>query len=274
MKAMRSPIMPVTLVIIARLLVWGGNAAADEFFATLKAGSEVYSNVTVLKVTGTDVLFTLSKGIGNAKLKDLEPELQKHFHFDAAKADDAERKQREDNARFQAKIASRNGAPAPQQPVAINVPKPASDADGDLVLPQIYARSFRGRTPPQIVVDQWLTPAPDVTGKFVLVDFWATWCGPCRESIPHLNELYSRFKDRLVVIGLSDEPEGAVRKLTTPKIEYSVGIDTQARTKNAVEVRGIPHALLIDPTGIVRYEGTPFYLTDQALERLLTKYAE
>ena len=52
-------------------------------------------------------------------------------------------------------------------------------------------------------VEKWLTDAPDLNGKFVLVDMWATWCGPCRRSIPHLNELYAKFKDRLVVIGLS-----------------------------------------------------------------------
>jgi cytochrome c biogenesis protein CcmG/thiol:disulfide interchange protein DsbE len=62
----------------------------------------------------------------------------------------------------------------------------------------------------------------------------------------------------LVVIGLSDETEAAMRRLASPKIDYAVAIDRQARMKNIVEVTGIPHVLIIDPHGIVRWEGYPF----------------
>ena len=106
----------------------------------------------------------------------------------------------------------------------------------------------------------------------MLVDFWATWCGPCRASIPHLNALADQFKDRLVVIGLSSETEEAVRKMTKPAIMYSVATDTQRRTSKEVEVTGIPHAMLIDPKGIVRFEGMPNYLNDRNLASLLDKY--
>jgi hypothetical protein len=55
--------------------------ADDEKFAVLKVGSEVYSNVTVTTITATDIYFLHSRGAANAKLKDLTPELQRHFHF-------------------------------------------------------------------------------------------------------------------------------------------------------------------------------------------------
>ena len=60
--------------------------------------------------------------------------------------------------------------------------------------------------------------------------------------------------------------------MTNPAITYSVAIDTQRRTSNFVQVKGIPHAMLIDPKGVVRFEGMPSYLNEQNLANLLSKY--
>jgi cytochrome c biogenesis protein CcmG, thiol:disulfide interchange protein DsbE len=122
---------------------------------------------------------------------------------------------------------------------------------------KLWAKSFLDQKAPELIVEKWLTKEPDRKGKFVLIDFWATWCGPCRKAIPELNALHKKFGDKLVVIGISDEPEAKVRSMTTPSIEYFSAIDTHAHTKKAVEVKGIPHVLIMDPQGIVRWEGFP-----------------
>jgi hypothetical protein len=88
-----------------------------------------------------------------------------------------------------------------------------------------------------------------------------------------LNSLAKKFGDRLVVVGLSNEKEAEVKAMKTPKMDYSVAIDTQARMQKTLQVRGIPHALIIDPNGIVRFEGHPAYLTDAGVTTLLRKYA-
>jgi len=143
---------------------------------------------------------------------------------------------------------------------------------------KLWAKSYLDKKAPDLVVEKWLTKEPDRKGKFVLVDFWATWCGPCRKAIPELNALHKKFGDKLVVIGLSDEAEVTVKAMKTPTIEYASAIDTQKRMKKEVEVTGIPHVMIIDPQGIVRWEGFPLLggheLTEKVVADVLEKYGK
>lgn len=239
-------------------------AQADESFHTLKVKNQVYTNVTVTSVSDTDIYFSHSQGIASAKLKDLDPEMQKHFHYNAAKSAAIEKEQRQATDAYEANLARTRASAAKRT---------AADTGDDFVAPALYARSIRGQHVPAISIEKWITNPPDTQGKFVLIDFWATWCGPCRRSIPELNAFYAKFKDRLAVIGISDESESDIRKMTNPHIDYAIASDTQKRNLRELEIKGIPHCILIDPSGIVRYEGMPQYLDDQKLEHFLDKYS-
>lgn len=141
---------------------------------------------------------------------------------------------------------------------------------------EIWAKSFLNQKAPELKVEKWLTAEPNTKGKFILIDFWATWCGPCRKAIPELNELQKQFKDQLVVIGISDEKEEDVKAMPSPVLEYASAIDTKATMKKALEVKGIPHVILIDPQGIVRWEGFPLLqgheLTADVVKNIIEKY--
>jgi thiol-disulfide isomerase/thioredoxin len=143
---------------------------------------------------------------------------------------------------------------------------------------KLYAKSFLNQKAPELVVETWISDQPDTKGKFVLIDFWATWCGPCKRAIPHMNMWAEKYKDELVIIGLSDEPEERVKRLKNPVMEYYSATDTKKTTKNIYRVTGIPHVVLVDPDGIVRWEGFPFMrgyeLTDEVLEGIFAKYGK
>ncbi len=139
-----------------------------------------------------------------------------------------------------------------------------------------WAKSFINQRAPDLIVETWISAAPDTQGKFILVDFMATWCEPCREAIEELNKIHATFGDKLVVIGLSDEPEQEVRAHKEPRIEYYSATDTRKRMKSQVEVTAIPHVMIIDPQGIVRWEGSPLLgghrLTVEVVRGILEKY--
>ncbi len=141
---------------------------------------------------------------------------------------------------------------------------------------QMWAASVIDQPAPQLYVEKWLSAEPDTEGKFVLIDFWATWCGPCKRGIPEMNKFQKEFKDDLIVIGLSDETEKRVNTHKKPKIEYYSAIDTQKRTNKELKIKGIPHCILIDPDGIVRWEGFPglngYELTSKVIKKIIADY--
>jgi len=99
----------ITLLIGLLLATMTGRA--DESFATLKAGNVTYTNVTVTSVTAKNISFTYAQGMASVKLKDLDPELQKHFHYDGSK-DAAEAKRVAASAAALKSVGPDNKVPA------------------------------------------------------------------------------------------------------------------------------------------------------------------
>lgn len=140
---------------------------------------------------------------------------------------------------------------------------------------KMWAKSFIGQKAPALAVEGWIQEPASIEGKYVLVDIWATWCGPCRKAIPELNDWHKKYADKLVIIGISSETKDKVEAYAKENIKYANGYDTQSRVKSALKVTGIPHVILINPEGIVVWEGFPklpgYELSTEVLEGIINK---
>lgn len=106
--------------------------------------------------------------------------------------------------------------------------------------------------------DEYNLDLTDLDGYVVVVEFWATWCGPCKRSIPHLNELHREYvDDGLVIIGISDEPSSKVDPfIKKMQMEYIVASGGEQANKD-FGIKAIPHAFVVDTTGVVQWVGNP-----------------
>lgn len=88
-------------------------------------------------------------------------------------------------------------------------------------------------------------------GKVVYVDFWASWCEPCRKSFPWMNELQARYGNDLKVIAINlDQKRGdAVGFLKKLQPKFAVAFDPAGKTAEAYQVKGMPSSYLIDQRG-------------------------
>jgi len=134
-----------------------------------------------------------------------------------------------------------------------------------------------GDPAPPLTLAKWLTGPPvapeKADGVVEVVEFWATWCPPCRESIPHLSELQKKYKARGVVfVGISNEDEATVRPfMTEMKMDYRVALDDSNKTMDRwlEGVPGIPHAFIVGKDGRILWSGHPMFGLDRALEQVV-----
>ncbi len=143
---------------------------------------------------------------------------------------------------------------------------------GDAQLPRVGDRA------PEISLKK-LLQAPSqaeasldrLRGHVVILEFWATWCGPCASSMTHLSRLAERFKDKPVhIIAISSEEETDLLKyLRRRPAQIWIGVDDNEATFKRYQPRIIPHTVLIDRQGKIAAITYPENVTEQVIEDLL-----
>ena len=93
-------------------------------------------------------------------------------------------------------------------------------------------------------------------GEVVIINFWATWCGPCRQEMPLLDQLYGKYQRAglvLLSVNIDEAAEPAIEMAQTLKVSYPVLFDSRKEVSRAYDVSAMPVTVLVDRAGVVRY---------------------
>jgi peroxiredoxin len=109
-----------------------------------------------------------------------------------------------------------------------------------------------------------------LNGKVVVLNFWATWCPPCRKEMPDLESLYQQFKDQgLVILAISDEDTGKVKPFVAQeKVTYPILLDPGRKVNELFQISGIPKTFVYDRNGKLAAQSIDMRTRRQFLEML------
>ena len=96
----------------------------------------------------------------------------------------------------------------------------------------------------------------DLKGQIVLLNFWASWCGPCRQEMPILEQLNRQYHAKgVTLLGVNVEPDSAaaVNWLKATPVTFPILFDTDSKVSKLYEVEGMPNTVIVDRKGVVRY---------------------
>ncbi|HEU4618512.1 MAG TPA: TlpA disulfide reductase family protein [Gammaproteobacteria bacterium] len=96
----------------------------------------------------------------------------------------------------------------------------------------------------------------DLKGQVVMINFWATWCGPCRTEMPKLEALYERYGDlgfTLLGVNVENDKKGAEKWLEETPVSFDILFDTRNEVSKLYDVVAMPTTVIMDKTGKVRF---------------------
>ena len=124
----------------------------------------------------------------------------------------------------------------------------------------------------QDCIDKQLKP-DFYKGKILVLDFWATWCGPCIAGFPHFNTLSQKFgSNNVIFAAITNEHTATARtffKRTQKELNALKLIDTTKTTENSLGITAIPHCVVVDRNNIVKWEGETSDLTEDILDKIV-----
>lgn len=156
-----------------------------------------------------------------------------------------------------------------------------------------WSRPMLNKKAPTLIFSEWLTEQPNTKGKFIILDFWATYCGPCVQFTPQMNAFAKTFAKEAVFIAVAtqsvEDIEKGIKQIQKVKqkekepytpIEFYQATDPDYELFNSFQLESIPSVIIIDPKGIVRWQGNPHgeesekgsALTEKVIRKIIDKY--
>ena len=101
----------------------------------------------------------------------------------------------------------------------------------------------------------------NLKGQVVYVDFWASWCGPCRKSFPWLNKMHRKYSPqglKIIAINVDEDRSLAEAFLKEYGADFTIGYDARGELATAMKVQGMPSSFLVDRNGVIRHSHVGF----------------
>lgn len=137
--------------------------------------------------------------------------------------------------------------------------------------------ALEGKAPPPINATAWTPSAGEVSleklrGKVVLIEFWGTWCGACLKELPHVRELYTKYREQgleVIIIHSTSEAENMAGYLAKTPFPWINGSDVNVQTEQAYAVDSWPSRYLIDKQGKLRIANPLDEQLEEAIKLLM-----
>lgn len=130
--------------------------------------------------------------------------------------------------------------------VSANVPEALATPEKGKKAPNFTLRSNQGK----------VVRLSDLRGQVVLVNFWATWCGPCRQEMPLLDELNDKYRKvgfKVVAVNIDQDRKQAAAMGRSIKFRSPILFDDDQKVSRLYDLKGMPSTFIVDRDGVVRY---------------------
>jgi len=141
--------------------------------------------------------------------------------------------------------------------------RPSAAQEGELA-PDFQLQNLDGKT----------VALKDFRGKTVLLNFWASWCSPCRAEMPYLQQIYEEWSDRefvLLTVNIGESPARVKEFLETNNLSLPVFLDAKKNVAQKYNVTAIPTSFFVDKNGIIQAKIIGAFPSKETIERYLSK---
>lgn len=175
--------------------------------------------------------------------------------------------------------AMRSSDASPKVPISRDGTRPSAELAATPE-PNVYQRPSEGALAPDLTLETLegeYVSLSNYRGKVVLVNFWASWCGPCRVEIPELQRVYEELAERgfeILAVNVGEDPSDIRGFVEAMDMRFPILLDGDTGVARAYALRGIPASFLVDQEGVIRMAHVGILTESMLRERVVALLGE